>query len=52
MATIKDLLGAEGGEWNFIPPHASHFGGLWEDAVKSMKYHLRRTLISIVATNE
>ena len=29
-------------EWNTIPARAPHFGGLWEAAVKSMKYHLRR----------
>jgi len=33
-------------------PHAPHFGGLWEAAVKSMKYHLKRTLGSQVATYE
>jgi len=52
MATIKDYLAAEGCEWSFIPPHAPHFGGLWEAAVKSMKHHLRRTLGSHIATYE
>jgi len=52
MATIQDFLATEGCEWNCIPPHAPHFGGLWEAAVKSMKYHLRRTLGSRVATYE
>ena len=31
-------------EWNTIPARSPHFGGLWEAAVKSMKYHLRRVV--------
>ncbi|GBN46304.1 hypothetical protein AVEN_246835-1 [Araneus ventricosus] len=30
--------------WYFNPPSATHFGGLWEAAVKSMKFHLRRAI--------
>ena len=30
--------------WRFTPEHATHFGGLWEAAVKSFKTHLKRVL--------
>ena len=32
----------QGIEGETIPPHTSYYGWLWEDAVKSMKRHLRR----------
>jgi hypothetical protein len=30
--------------WHFIPATSPHFGGLWEDVVKSLKQNLRREL--------
>jgi hypothetical protein len=52
MARVQDFLANEGCDWKFIPPHGPHFGRLWEAAVKSMKYHLRRTSGSHIATYE
>ena len=43
MVIVQDFLATEGCDWKFIPPHGPHFRGLWEAAVKSMKYHLRST---------
>jgi len=52
MATVQDFLATEGCKWKFIPPHGPHCEILWEAAVKSMKYYLRRTLGSQVAAYE
>ncbi|XP_059223074.1 uncharacterized protein LOC131996897 [Stomoxys calcitrans] len=39
---ISERYSTQGFEWQFIPPHAPHMGGLWESAVKSFKHHFRR----------
>ena len=40
--TIANFCSTQGIQWNFIPEHAPHFGGLRESAVRSLKTHLRR----------
>jgi len=52
MATVQEFLATKRCECKFIPPHGPHFGGLWEAAVKFMKFQLRRTLGSQFATYE
>lgn len=37
---IQQFLRNQQTTWNFIPPNVPRFGGLWEAAVKSAKYHL------------
>ena len=39
-------------EWHFTPQKGSHFGGLWETGVKSVKYHLRRVVGNVSLTFE
>jgi hypothetical protein len=43
-STLQVSLANDGVQWHFIPPAASHFGGLWEAGVKSFKFHLRRVI--------
>lgn len=41
---IQKSLTDKGVQWHFNPPSAPHFGGIWEAAVKSAKFHLRRVI--------
>lgn len=49
---VPSQLAERGISWKFIPPHAPHFGGLWEAGVKSVKYHLSRTIANAVYNYE
>ncbi|XP_076246223.1 uncharacterized protein LOC143186434 [Calliopsis andreniformis] len=41
---VENILSQEDIQWHLIPPYSPHFGGLWESAVKSTKYHLKRVI--------
>ncbi|XP_063979907.1 uncharacterized protein LOC135163930 [Diachasmimorpha longicaudata] len=49
---VQQHLVQHGIQWSFIPPRAPHCGGLWEAAVKSFKYHLRRVIGHQLLTHE
>jgi len=50
--SIGRYLVDEGVKWKHIVPSAPHFGGLWEAAVKSMKFHLKRVLGTQILSQE
>ncbi|XP_070510427.1 uncharacterized protein [Cardiocondyla obscurior] len=52
MRELAALLANDGTCWKFNPPAASHFGGKWEAAVKSTKYHLKKVIGQTVLTYE
>lgn len=41
---VKDYVNSRGIDWVFMTPAAPHQGGIYEAAIKSSKYHLRRIL--------
>ncbi|XP_039315197.1 uncharacterized protein LOC120359860 [Solenopsis invicta] len=41
---IVDFMALEKIKWHFIPPRAPHMGGIWEAAIKSTKFHLKRII--------
>ncbi|XP_071639832.1 uncharacterized protein [Temnothorax longispinosus] len=49
---IASCLLGDGTQWKFNPPSAPHFGGKWEAGVKSVKYHLKRTIGDTLLTYE
>lgn len=49
---VARFLAEDNITWQFSPPRGSHFGGLWEAGVKSVKYHLHRVIGSACLTFE
>lgn len=49
---VERFLTVRGIQWKFITPRAPHQGGIWEAAVKSAKYHLKRVLTNQSLTYE
>ena len=50
--TVSEFCSTQEIQWDFIPEHAPHFGGIWEAAVKSFKLHLRRIVGEVKLTFE
>ena len=44
ISSIQSFLLSNKVTWQHIPERAPHFGGLWEAAVKSTKFHLKRVI--------
>ncbi|XP_050303785.1 uncharacterized protein LOC126741423 [Anthonomus grandis grandis] len=42
--TVSRFLSGDKIKWHFIPARSAHMGGLWEAAVKSVKFHLKRVI--------
>ncbi|XP_057338496.1 uncharacterized protein LOC130676359 [Microplitis mediator] len=49
---LQQHLANDRTQWSFNPPGAPHMGGKWEAAVKSIKYHLQRTIADTLLTYE
>ncbi|XP_066157666.1 uncharacterized protein [Euwallacea fornicatus] len=41
---VINFLSTNQTQWKFIPPRSSHWGGLWESAIKNAKYHMVRII--------
>ena len=44
QAAVSSFTSTQKIQWHFSPERAPHFGGLWEAAIKSVKFHLKRVV--------
>lgn len=49
---VAEILSNDGTTWLFNPPGTPHQGEIWEAAVKSVKYHLKRVIGDATLTYE
>ncbi|XP_046735027.1 uncharacterized protein LOC124404737 [Diprion similis] len=49
---ISTVLAQDRTQWHFNPSAAPHMGGKWEAVVKSLKFHMRRTIGDVTLTFE
>ncbi|GFW97257.1 uncharacterized protein TNCV_4784711 [Trichonephila clavipes] len=49
---LSSYLSSEEISWNFMPPRAPNFGGLWEAGVESFKFYLKRAVGNLKMTLE
>ena len=52
QAQIVEFCAERGTSWKFIPPRSPHFGGIWEAAIKSTKFHMKRVIGNATLTFE
>ena len=52
QALVSQFCTSQRIQWKFIPERSPHFGDIWEAAVKSFKFHLKRVTANVKMTFE